>query len=605
MLGIEGLFIAALFLSLAANGFFVWRSWRNRERFARREDELRREFEVELAARQRLLLETQSIAKLGSWEWDIPTDKITWSEQLYKIFEVDPSNFDASYGAYLDRLKPEYRERITSAVQRARETGESYIVEHAAHHSDGSVHYIQSRGIAVRDDQGRVVKLMGTCQDITKQKSFEESLKNAHEDLEARVRERTQQLWEALERERMAKEAKMTFLANMSHEIRTPMNAILGFSNLLLDQQVPAEHRALLGRIKTNGDHLLQLIDDILDLSKFEAGRIPVEKEDLNLPHLLQEVVNSVSSLAAKKGLSLAIVYETLLPEKVQTDGLRLRQIITNLLSNAIKFSEEGQVTIKVAQREKPFARGTSMLSVEVHDTGIGIHPEDQGKLFQPFTQGDNSGTRRFGGTGLGLALSRHIARALDGELILVASLLGKGSCFRLTLEMAEMPAPRRIALIGPGETLDFAMPAEATAVVASPASLSPTLPPCRILLAEDSPDNEDLIRMYLRAEGVVIESAANGEIAVEMALKNHYDIVLMDVQMPVMDGLEATRRLRARGYSRPILALTAHAMKEDHDRSIKAGCSGHLTKPIQKTELILSIQHELMGHHHDYQPEL
>lgn len=566
-----------------------WLRRRDQIRFQNQQSELKANFELALNQHEKLLTETQSIANLGSWEWDIQQDKIRWSAQMYKIFQVDPDNFDASYHAYLNRLAPEHRERIQNHVELARTLGQSYEFEHSVTHDEGQVRFIQSRGIAMRDANGTVTKLVGTCQDTTERKRIEEALVNSHSELESRVRERTHQLWEALERERAAKEAKINFLANMSHEIRTPMNAILGFSDLLLDSATDPEQKKLLLKIKTNGDHLLHLIDDILDLSKFEAGHIPVEKTNLHLPHLIQEAISAISGLAAKKSLHLDVVYETALPESIMTDGLRIRQILTNLLSNAIKFTDSGSVTVRVRQTEKPFSRASSLLSIDVEDTGIGISAADEEQLFQPFTQADSSGTRRFGGTGLGLALSRHIARALGGELILAHSRQGQGSCFRFTIEIGVVGtdlAQTRLELNAPTQT-------PALSNFDDPSNV---LMPCRLLLAEDSPDNEELVRMYLNFPGVKIDSVSNGREAIDMALQNSYDVVLMDVQMPEVDGLQATRILRDRGYTRPIIALTAHAMKDDYDRSLRAGCSAHVTKPIQRQELIQIIQHELNG---------
>lgn len=552
--------------------------------------------EAELLVREAQLREAQAIAKVGSWEWDIPTDKITWSDQLFTIFDVDKNNFNSSYQAYLNRLPAHHREEIQRSVDVARQTGKGYEFEHQVVYADGSVHYVQSRGVALKNDQGQVIKLMGTAQDITELKKIQEALLLSRSELELRVQERTQQLWEALERERTAKEAKMNFLANMSHEIRTPMNAILGFSELLSDHDLNDQQKALLLRIKTNGDHLLNLIDDILDLSKFEAGRIPVEKSDLHLPHLLQQVVNGVSALAEKKSLKIKVVYETALQEFLKTDALRLRQILNNLLSNAIKFTDNGHITVRVGQHKKPFTKKLSMISIEVEDTGLGISVRDQEKLFQPFTQGDSSGARRFGGTGLGLALSRHIALALDGELSLVRSELGKGSSFRLTMDVGEVTGGQSIGLVGPDDLTSprISPAAKPEGMVAPGSAKSLIIRPCRILLAEDSPDNEDLVRMYLNFEGVQLDVVQNGYDAIKMALMNNYDLLLMDVQMPGLDGLEATRRLRSHGYHKPIIALTAHALNEDRERSLKAGCTGHLTKPIQRFELIATIVTEL-----------
>ena len=369
----------------------------------------------------------------------------------------------------------------------------------------------------------------------------------------------------------------------MSHEIRTPMNAILGFTEVLQRGCGKNERdaRKHLDTIHSSGKHLLELINDILDLSKVEAGRMEVERIDCAPHEVIREVVKVLNARAREKGVTLAFEAATPLPERIQSDPGRLRQIVTNLVGNALKFTERGGVRV-VARMAG--TRSAPQLAIDVVDTGIGI-PEDKiGKLFEPFVQADTSMTRKFGGTGLGLALSRNFARALGGD-ITVTSVAGQGSTFTATLDTG--------ALVGV-RMLD---PAEATRVdedVAADASLRWEFPARRILVVDDGPENRELVSLVLAEAGLTVEEAENGQIAVDMVARAQYDAVLMDMQMPVMDGYTATKLLRSRGVKLPIIALTAHAMKGFEQEILAAGCSGYLTKPIDIDVLLGTLAEKL-----------
>lgn len=543
----------------------------------------RKRTEEQLLNREAQLNEAQSMAQMGSWEWDIATGKIFWSDELYKIQDVDPQNFVQSYQDYLNRMPQETRELVQRNVQKCLETGKEFSFEHQMKHRDGSFHFIHSRGRAVRDEAGKIIKLRGTSQDITDRKLIEQQLMAAQSDLEHRVEERTAQLHESLEREKRATEAKMQFLANMSHEIRTPMNAIIGFTELLEGTQITEEQSAFLSRVKTNSGHLLRLIDDILDLSKFEAGRFPIEKTKISLSLLLEDLLHSFALEAEKKGLSLQVLFRTAIPQYIVSDTMRLRQILTNLLGNAIKFSRTGEVQLHLTYLKPDANSDLPALVIDVEDKGIGISEEDQKKLFQPFSQADSSVVRRFGGTGLGLALSRRIAEAMGGQLVLSESRPGVGSRFRLTLYIEEIQTPMISNLNAVQDYQQSSIEQPRIAIQNA-----------RVLLAEDSVDNEILIRSFLQAAHIKIDVANNGLEALEMALRGNYDCILMDIQMPKMDGLEATKQLRSRGFKKPIIALTAHALMEEVDRSLAAGCDIHLTKPINRKLLLETIYGQL-----------
>ncbi len=385
-------------------------------------------------------------------------------------------------------------------------------------------------------------------------------------------------LGEAKDAAEAASSAKSEFLANMSHELRTPMTAILGYSQLL-DERLGAEERSeALASIRTNGSHLLRLLNDLLDLSRMEAGKLWLQSETVQVDELLADLSATLAPQARERKLELRISRQPGAPAELSTDRLRLRQILLNLLDNALRFTEQGRVELEVRA-----GSGGDRPSVEmvVRDTGVGMSPEEQLRIFRPFTQIDGSSTRRVGGAGLGLALSRRLAELLGGSIAL-ESAPGRGSTFRLTLPSA-------------ADSFEAAPPEPVTA---RPAATD--LTGRRILLAEDSLDNQRLIGMLLRRAGASVEIAENGRRALDRALQaleseEPFDVVLMDMQMPELDGYEATRALRERGYTRPIVALTAHAMTGHREECLAAGCDDYLTKPIDR-EVLLETASRLAG---------
>ncbi len=413
-----------------------------------------------------------------------------------------------------------------------------------------------------------------------------------------RGREATQRKTGArLEGERQSAEAaarsQSQFLANMSHEIRTPLTAILGYTEVLIEDgdlaDAPPARIEHLYTIRRNGQHLLQLLNDILDLAKIEAGHLEIARSAVSLRQLLGDVSAVVRHAAEAKGLTFEVRCGPQLPAKVRTDPTRLRQILLNLVGNAVKFTDEGRIELSVQLLEK--VSGGSLLRFTVTDTGPGLAPDAQERVFEAFKQSD-SGETRAQGTGLGLTISRQLARALGGDVQL-ESRPGAGSSFRLTIDPGSLDGvpllefdadePHTSATLEDLSTLSYLNQIREAAQSA------------RLLLVEDGVDNRRLVSYMLGKAGLQVSHAENGAEGLEQALAARdagepFDVILMDMQMPVMDGYEATRRLRQADYEGPIIALTAHAMVGDRERCLEAGCDGFATKPIDRRELMRKI---------------
>jgi CheY-like chemotaxis protein len=374
-----------------------------------------------------------------------------------------------------------------------------------------------------------------------------------------------------------ANQTKSTFLANMSHEIRTPLGAILGFSELILNHDLSEREKEEASEvIRRNGNLLSHIIDDILDLSKVEAGKLEIDKVEANFEELLSEIQTLLSLKAREKGITLTITTESTVPKTIVTDTLRVRQILFNIVGNAIKFTEKGFVEVRV----KMIPVGKEMkLAFIVKDSGKGISPEEARRLFAPFTQADTSTTRKFGGTGLGLILSKKLALALGGDVVLSESSTNTGSTFIITID----PGSAEKVLF---HNYEATKPPTKIRSVTPPVSLQNL----QILVVDDSLDNQLIISHLLRRAGAMVETADNGRDGVDKAITGNFSLVLMDLQMPVMDGFNAISELRSRGYSKPVIALTAHTMKEEKRRCLERGFDDHLSKPIDIQNLFKTI---------------
>lgn len=426
---------------------------------------------------------------------------------------------------------------------------------------DGSIYWVDSTMKGFFGPDGRLSHIVSVRTDIT-------ALKAALDELAA-----------ARDQAQTALKAKSEFLANISHELRTPLTAVLGYADLLMENgdtsKAPLERLDCIQTIKRTGQHLLTVINDVLDLSKIEAGSMTVESIACSPARMLDEVRDFMQGRARAAGLDFRVCADGPVPDAVITDPTRLRQILLNLLGNAIKFTPAGSVRLTARATPIDADPANVRLEFDVEDTGLGIEPRAAEALFQPFSQADSSMSRRFGGSGLGLSISRRLAQMLGGGVTLVRTAPGRGSLFRLEF-------PCRLA-----DSAEFERP---TLALVQPDERGPLT--ARILLAEDGPDNQRLIAHLLRKAGAEVNVAANGKLALDAALSAEalgtpFDLILMDMQMPEMDGYTATAKLREAAYPRPIIALTAHALPEERQRCLNAGCDHYESKPIEKARLI------------------
>ncbi len=437
---------------------------------------------------------------------------------------------------------------------------------------EGRERWILTTQIPLREKGGTVLGLVGIGRDITAQKLAERETETARHVAEA------------------ASRAKSEFLANMSHEIRTPLNGVIGMTELALDTALMPEQREYLETVKCSADALLHVVNDILDFSKIEAGKIDLEAVDFDLRECVETTLKTLALRAEEKGLNLLCDVMPDVPESVRGDPGRLRQVLFNLLGNAIKFTNEGEIALRVEVEAE--SRVGPLLHFSVADTGIGISPEKIQMVFDPFTQADTSTTRQYGGTGLGLTITARLVRMMGGA-VWVESAWGKGSNFHFTVQMGCADAV--VGALGAQE------PDKARTIQPSMLENRETAPETRetsmlrVLLAEDNPVNQKLVVRLLEKKGHVVVVAPNGQEALNALARASFDLVLMDVQMPVMDGIEATLAIRKQEEGtmqhQQVVALTAHAMKGDRERCLTAGMDGYIAKPIRHEELDLALQ--------------
>ncbi|MBF0284645.1 MAG: PAS domain S-box protein [Magnetococcales bacterium] len=511
----------------------------------------RKQAQAVIQEKERRLREIRRLAKVGDWEYDIVADLITWSDETYHIYGIPPGT-PLNYALLRERIHPDDRLAHDANVAAWIRDRKGPPFDYRVVMADGSVRYIHGTGLVESDERGKAARMYGSLQDVTERRQAEE----------ARL---------AQERAEGASRSKSLFLASMSHDIRSPMNAIVGLTDLLLESELSPMQRQYVQLMSNAGENLLLLINDILDLSKIEAGRLELEDAPWSPREVAEKAVLIPRLQAGRKAVAVHCHVDPVVPPWVGGDGGRVRQVLLNLLGNAVKFTERGVVRLEAETALG--AKGRPELVFMVKDTGPGISPQDLERIFDPFVQTGLT-SKRSDGTGLGLAICRQIAQRMGGTME-AESQEGNGSLFRLRIPLREVDPPE-ILPIPPeekqwGETL---------------------IARSRILVVDDSEDNRLLVQAYLAPSGAALTFAEDGQEAVERFQTHEFDLILMDLQMPRLDGCEATRRIRRQEKEtgrKPIriLALTAHALREEVDKALNAGCDGYITKPVRKRALL------------------
>ncbi|MBX3348926.1 MAG: CHASE domain-containing protein [Nitrospira sp.] len=508
----------------------------------------------------------------GLWDWNIQTQVTYFSPQWKAMLGYADQELENSFVTW-ERLVDEDGRVWTMALINDCLCGRSngFRTEFQMRHKDGHWVDVLSRAILVRTPNGEPLRMVGTHVDITERNAIARELEQAAQTME----QQNQALSVAHNQALAATEAKSAFLASMSHEIRTPLNAIIGMAELLKETSLSQDQADYVQRFSRAADHLMGLVSDILDLSKIEAGKLQLEQIPFNPRELMATVRDLLAVSAKSKQLTLDMHVQPNVPSTVIGDPTRLRQVLMNLVGNAIKFTEQGQVVVTVE------VIADDRMRFAVSDTGIGIPSDKLSFIFERFTQGDTTTTRKFGGTGLGLSICQRLVSMMEGRLN-VTSAVGVGSTFEFTLRL-----PSASETVTPRSNGHVQRETEPPA--------RPSAPPLRILVVDDLEDNRAIVAHYLKQDAYVMDMADNGRMALEKFQTGSYDLVLMDVQMPIMDGLQATRAMRQweRTEHRaptPILALTAHALEEEAKKSLDAGCTAHLTKPIKKQALLRAV---------------
>ncbi|MDH3360512.1 MAG: ATP-binding protein, partial [Desulfobulbaceae bacterium] len=499
----------------------------------------------------------QKFAHIGMWDWTISSGDLYWSERIAPLFGYSSGALETSYANFVEAIHPDDRERVTNAVNACVEKDEKYDIEHRVIWPDGTVRWLLERGDVIRDIKGNPTRMLGVVQDITSRKELEQGIISAKEEAE------------------QAAQAKSTFLANMSHEIRTPMNAVVGLTDVVLETQLTPEQREHLTTVRSSANALLTLINDILDISKLESGKLTLETTMFHLPRTMKDILQTFRITAREKALELNLRIQPDLFHCLLGDPSRLRQIMINLVGNSIKFTTKGSITVAVELEEE------GVYHFSVSDTGIGMSPEQIKTIFDPFTQADQSTARLYGGTGLGTTISKQLVELMGGE-IWAESSLDHGSTFHFTARLVKPACAGNCdkncpAHVTPGE---IAMPKSKRRF--------------KILLVEDIVANVTLATIRLKQQGHQLQVAWNGLEAVAAFKKEPFDLILMDVQMPKMDGMEATRQIRSLedGIKQtPIIAMTASVMHEDMELCRQAGMDEIIPKPVDFSQLFAAME--------------
>lgn len=520
----------------------------------------REEAEKALLISQARLSEAQKIARIGNWDYNFITNEIYWSEEVYRIFELDPETFVPTAKNYVRLFHEDDRPAIKHALKTCADNGMQLALDLRVVLPDGTFKFVNVHAYYQYRESGEIEKFVGTVQDINQRKMVEQEL---------------------IEAKKIAEESgkiKEQFLANMSHEIRTPMNAIIGFTNLLTEQKnlITPEHFKYIKAIHDAGEHLMVIINDILDFSKIESGKMVIENLDFSLPELIEKAVSLFRPKAEEKGIQLAYTIKEDVPVFVTGDPVRLNQVLVNLISNALKFTEVGYVKLDVEALRQSSSR--AMIRFSIEDTGIGIPENKLTTVFESFTQARSDTTRKYGGTGLGLTIVKKIVELQRGE-VSVHSVEGQGSTFIIDLPFEKSVSDNL------KQKLEGVNKEEVKADY--PKNI-------RVLMAEDNELNQALSESIFKRIGWHLDIAGNGAVALEKLKSSNYDIVLMDIQMPEMDGHTATLKIRnefeAPLSQIPIIAITAHALNSEVKKCLAAGMNDYISKPFKVEDLIRKV---------------
>jgi len=507
----------------------------------------------------RLSLATQA-ASIGVWEWDLKSNMLTWDDQMYTIYGIEKEPNTQPYAMWRDAVDSQDIDRAEASLQSAIRGEGDYNTQFWITTPQKERHFVQAMGTVERDNAGNVIRVVGVNWDITKQKEYEQALEVAKQSAEA------------------ANTAKSNFLANMSHEIRTPMNAILGMIQLTHTLDLPQEGQEYLKKIEKSSKILLHIINDILDFSKIEANRLEITPIAFNLNETIDQLSSLFAPKADAKGLEFIMRIASEIPPQLIGDNLRLLQILNNLVSNAIKFTHSGEIEVSLSA-EKVSAEKI-MINFAVRDTGIGIAPKDHYKLFTMFSQADESITRKYGGTGLGLSISKRLAELMGGRLEFFSE-EGVGSTFTFTAEFGIADAHSKVySTLRNTTTPQVQTDSDDFIAICAP------IRGASVLLVEDNEINIQVESAFLRQMGIKVTVVTDGLQAVLLLAKEHFDGILMDYQMPVMDGIEATEVIRQRGDDTPIIAMTAAAMQSDKEACLQAGMNDYLSKPVDIVQM-------------------
>ena len=493
-----------------------------------------------------ILQRAEKIAKLGSWSLDLMNDHLEWSDEIFHIFEIDRSKFNASYQFFLERVHPDDRDRVNDTYRQSLKMKQPYKISHRLLFPDGRIKYVLEVANHEYNHDGVAILSSGIVQDITEQYFIE------------------QQLLEEKEKSDTANRAKSTFLANMSHEVRTPLSGVIGLTDIVLATELTDQQRDYLEKIASSANALLVVVNDILDYSKMEAGKMMIEHVAFDSDQLVKQINSLFSHRASQKSIILEVTIDKAVPKWLIGDNFRISQVIHNLVGNAIKFTQKGSVDVRINVLSKSSSK--VRLKFLIKDTGIGMTDAQKMQVFQPFVQADVSNSRKYGGTGLGLIISQQLLKLMNAS-IQVESEFGIGSVFSFEL------------MLGYKENNSVNIENKTFNHIKYRFIGN-------VLVVEDNDINQLVINEVLRGYGLNVIIVNNGLEAVNTMKKGHFDLVLMDLQMPVMDGFEATKIIRKFDNVTPIFALSAAVMTEDKLLTADCGMNGHIAKPIQADAL-------------------